>query len=382
MTTHDVLDSVMQGERLDADDGLKLLRDAELLELSAPANWMRERFNPRDRITYVVDTNLNYTNLCDAYCSFCAFYRTDPDDPSAYTYSVDQIMQKIGRAADQGVTTVLMQGGLNDRIPYDYYLDMVRETVRQHPSVMPHFWSAPEIWQMCDVSGKSPLQVMQDLWDAGQRTMPGGGSEILADRVKASVSRFAPKDTWRQWTDIHEAAHEVGFKTTATMMYGHIETDEEVIETLEHIRDVQDKALSNDNDGGFTAFIPWSYKRDNTALAKFVTTEAGPNRYLRIIAVSRLFLDNVPHIQASWFSEGKKTGQVALRFGADDFGGTLFDENVMLAAGFYNRTTEDELRTMISDAGFRPAQRLTNYEIVREFDAETSSTAIPLAMAN
>ena len=382
MTTHDVLDSVMEGERLDADDGLRLLRDAELLELSAPANWMRERFNPPDRITYVVDTNLNYTNLCDAYCSFCAFYRTDPDDPSAYTYSVDQIMQKIGRAAGQGVTTVLMQGGLNDRIPYDYYLEMVRETVRQHPSVMPHFWSAPEIWQMCDVSGKSPRQVMQDLWDAGQRTMPGGGSEILADRVKASVSRFLPKDTWQQWTDVHEAAHEVGFKTTATMMYGHIETDEEVIETLEHIRDVQDKALSNDNGGGFTAFIPWSYKRDNTALAKQVATEAGPNRYLRIIAVSRLFLDNVPHIQASWFSEGKKTGQVALRFGADDFGGTLFDENVMLAAGFYNRTTEDEVRAMISDAGFRPAQRLTNYEIVREFEPERSSVPIPMAMAN
>lgn len=382
MTTHQILDRVTQGDRLSADDGLMLLRDAELLELSAPANWMRGRFNPPDRITYVVDTNLNYTNLCDAYCSFCAFYRTDPDDPSAYTYTVDQIMQKIGRAADQGVTTVLMQGGLNDRIPYDYYLEMVRETVRQHPSVMPHFWSAPEIWQMCDVSGKSPLQVMQDLWDAGQRTMPGGGSEILSDRVKATVSRFAPKDTCQQWTDVHEAAHQVGFKTTATMMYGHIETDEEVIETLEHIRDVQDKALSNDNSGGFTAFIPWSYKRDNTALAKHVATEAGPNRYLRIIAVSRLFLDNVPHIQASWFSEGKKTGQVALRFGADDFGGTLFDENVMLAAGFYNRTTENEVRAMISDAGFRPAQRLTNYEIVREFEHGSQSTPLPMAMAN
>ena len=197
--------------------------------------------------------------------------------------------------------------------------------------------------------------------------------QVAARRFSRIVSRrqyrvSLPKDTWQQWTDVHEAAHQVGFKTTATMMYGHIETDEEVIETLEHIRDVQDKALSSDNSGGFTAFIPWSYKRDNTALAKHVATEAGPNRYLRIIAISRLFLDNVPHIQASWFSEGKKTGQVALRFGADDFGGTLFDENVMLAAGFYNRTTEDEVRAMISDAGFRPAQRLTNYEIVREFE--------------
>ena len=377
-----ILDKVHDGGRLDAEEGLALLRDAELLDLSTPANAVRERFNPPDRITYVVDTNLNYTNLCDAYCSFCAFYRTDPDDPSAYTYSVEQIMEKIGRAADQGVTTVLMQGGLNDAIPYDYYLDMVRETVRRYPTVMPHFWSAPEIWQMCEVSDKSPKEVMQDLWDAGQRTMPGGGSEILADRVKETVSRFAPKDTWKQWTEIHEAAHEVGFKTTATMMYGHIETDEEVIETLQHIRDVQDAARANENGGGFTAFIPWSYKRDNTALAKHVPVEAGPNRYLRIIAISRLFLDNVPHIQASWFSEGKKTGQIALQFGADDFGGTLFDENVMLAAGFYNRTTEDEVRTMVSDAGFRPAQRLTNYEIVREFDLERASKPLPVAVAN
>lgn len=377
-----ILGKVSAGERLDADDGLTLFRDAELLDLSGSANAVRERFNPPDRITYVVDTNLNYTNLCDAYCSFCAFYRTDPEDPSAYTYTVDDIMVKIGRAAEQGVTTVLMQGGLNDRIPYEYYLDMVRESVRLYPDVMPHFWSAPEIWQMCDVSGKTPLAVMQDLWDAGQRTMPGGGSEILADRVKASVSRFAPKDTWQQWTEVHEAAHQVGFKTTATMMYGHIETDEEVIETLQHIRDVQDAAIENDNDGGFTAFIPWSYKRDNTALAKQVATEAGPNAYLRIIAISRLFLDNMPHIQASWFSEGKKTGQVALQFGADDFGGTLFDENVMLAAGFYNRTSEDEVRTLISDAGFKPAQRLTNYEIVREFDVDAPSQPLPVAVAS
>ncbi len=368
---------VFGNERINADEGLYLLRDAELLDLAPLATHVRNLHNVPDRVTYVIDTNLNYTNLCDAYCSFCAFYRTDPSDPSAYTYSVDQIMDKVGRAAEKGVTTVLMQGGLNDDLPYEYYLEMVRETVRRYPSVMPHYWSAPEIWQMCDVSGRSPREVMQDLWGAGQRTMPGGGSEILNNRVKQIVSRFAPKDTWAQWTEVHEAAHEVGFKTTATMMYGHVETDDEIVETLQHIRDVQDLADANPtNDGGFTAFIPWSYKRENTALGKQVEQEAGPNQYLRIIALSRIFLDNVPHIQASWFSEGRKTGQVALHFGADDFGGTLFDENVMLAAGFYNRTTEDEVRALISDAGYRPAQRLTNYEIVREFDREVT---VPLA---
>ncbi len=366
---------VMDGGRVDADEALYLLQDAELLDLAPMAQNVRNRYNPADRVTYVIDTNLNYTNLCDAYCSFCAFYRTDPGDPSAYTYTVDQIMDKVGRAAEKGVTTVLMQGGLNDQIPYGYYLEMVRETVRLYPGVMPHYWSAPEIWQMCEAGGKPPRQVMQDLWDSGQRTMPGGGSEILSNSVKKIVSRFAPKDTWRQWTEIHEAAHEVGFKTTATMMYGHVESDSDVVETLQHIRDVQDQAHANGNDGGFTAFIPWSYKRENTALGKKVETEAGPNRYIRIIALSRIFLDNVPHIQASWFSEGRRTGQMALQFGADDFGGTLFDENVMLAAGFYNRTTEDEVRSLISEAGFRPAQRLTNYELVREFEREISMPA-------
>jgi CofH subfamily radical SAM domain protein len=209
---------------------------------------------------------------------------------------------------------------------------------------------------------------MQALWDAGQRTMPGGGSEILSNEVKAVISRFKPKDTVDQWTEVHIAAHEVGFKTTATMMYGHVEKDEHIVETLEHIRGVQDKALKNNNGGGFTAFIPWSYKRDNTALSKKVKEEAGANKYLRVIALSRIMLDNVPHIQASWFSEGKKTGQIALQFGADDFGGTLFDENVMLAAGFYNRTSTEEVKTMISEAGFTPVQRLTNYEIVKVFD--------------
>jgi len=194
--------------------------------------------------------------------------------------------------------------------------------------------------------------------------MPGGGSEILSNRVKQKISRFKPKNNVEQWTEIHVDAHEVGFKTTATMMYGHVETDAEIIETLGHIRDVQDKAMRNDNGGGFTAFIPWSFKKDFTALSKKVGNEAGPNRYLKIIAVSRIFLDNIPHIQASWFSEGKKTGQVALKFGADDFGGTLFDENVMLAAGFYNRTSKDELVQMIEDSGYTATERLTDYTLV------------------
>ena len=351
-------------ERLSEAEGLYLARDAELLDLVPLAQAARNHHNPNNLVTYVVDTNLNYTNLCNAYCSFCAFYRTDPNDPSAYTYTVEQIMEKIGRAVKKGVTTILMQGGLNENLPLDYYLEMVRECRKRYPGVTPHFWSAPEIWQMADVSKKSLEEVFEALWEAGQFSMPGGGAEILTDKVRKEISRFHPKDTWQKWTDVHIAAHKVGFKTTATMMYGHIENDEDIVESFVHIRDVQDLALKNGNDGGFTAFIPWSYKRENTALGKQVAREAGPNSYLRIIALSRLMLDNVPHIQASWFSEGKKVGQTALHFGADDFGGTLYDENVMLAAGFYNRTTEDEIQSLISDVGFVAAQRLTNYDVV------------------
>ncbi|MSQ35185.1 MAG: CofH family radical SAM protein [Dehalococcoidia bacterium] len=374
-----IRNKVEAGERITPEEGLFLLSKADLLDLAPLAQTWRWRHNPAPHVSFVVDTNLNYTNICDAYCSFCAFYRTDPSDPSAYTYTVEQIMEKIGKSVEKGVTTVLMQGGLNDALPLSYYVEMVRETKRRFPTVTPHYWSAPEIMKMSQVSGESVHYVLQALWDAGQRTMPGGGSEILSNRAKAIISRFKPKDTVDQWTQVHVEAHKIGFVTTATMMYGHVETDEEIVESLDHIRKVEDQAKGGP--GGFTAFIPWSYKRSNTALAKKVLEEAGPNKYLRIIALSRIYLDNVPHIQASWFSEGRKTGQVALQFGADDFGGTLFDENVMLAAGFYNRTTIDEAKSLISEAGFIPSQRTTSYRILEVFekDAPIKPLAVPVS---
>jgi cyclic dehypoxanthinyl futalosine synthase len=364
---------VEAGDRVSPEEALFLMREADLLDLAPLANAWRYRHNPERTVTFVVDTNLNYTNVCDAYCTFCAFYRPDASDPSAYTYTVDQMMERIGRACSKGVTTVLLQGGLNNALGLDYYVDLVRETLRRYPQVTPHFFSAPEIMKMCHVSGKSIAEVIAALREAGQRTMPGGGSEILSDRVKRQISPLAPKATVADWTEVHREAHRQGWRTTATMMYGHVETDDDVVESLQHIRDVQDDA-GRAGQGGFTAFIPWSYKRANTALGRKVKEEAGPNRYVRIIAVARVFLNNVPHIQASWFSEGRKTGQVALHFGADDFGGTLFDENVMLAAGFYNRTTVDEIRAVISEAGFAPAQRTTEYEIVERFEREPLAT--------
>ncbi len=359
-------------ESLSFNEGVYLMREAELLEIQPIAQQVRFFHNPKNTVTYVVDTNLNYTNICDAYCSFCAFYKTDPSDPSAYTYTVEQVINKIARAREKGIRTVLMQGGLNSNIPFDYYTSMVEESVRRFPEITPHFWSAPEIHKMSNVSGKTIKEVLSALWNAGQTTMPGGGSEILSNRVKQKISRFKPKDTWQDWATVHLKAHEVGFKTTATMMYGHVEEAEDIIESIIHIRDIQKSAITNKNGGGFTAFIPWSYKSMNTALSSKVHKEAGPNVYLRIIAVSRLMLDNIPHIQASWFSEGKRTGQVALHFGADDFGGTLFDENVMLSAGFFNRTDIAEIRALIEDVGFEPTERLTDYSIVEQSAVEVA----------
>ena len=217
---------------------------------------------------------------------------------------------------------------------------------------------------MCEVSGLSIKEVLEELKKAGQKTMPGGGSEILSNAVKAKISRFKPKDSVDKWTEVHRTAHEVGIYTTATMMYGHIEKGPEIVETLSHIRNVQEESLKENKLGRFTAFIPWSFKKDNTVLGKKIKEEAGPNQYLRIIALSRVFLDNIKHIQASWFSEGYKTGQLALSFGADDFGGTLFDENVMLSAGFYNRTSTEGIRKLINDAGYDAVQRTTEYDLI------------------
>lgn len=354
---------VAAGERIGKEEGLYLLRDAPLLELAPLAMEWRYRHNPDRRVTFVVDTNLNYTNVCEVHCTFCAFYRT-PGQEGEYTYTIDEMMQQFARADEMGCTTILLQGGLNDELPFEYYCDLVRETRRRFPRLYPHFYSAPEIKKMEEISGLSLDEVFAKLYEAGLRSIPGGGAEILSDSVKQEISRLEPKGLTKDWIDVHRAAHNAGLRSTATMMYGHVETDEDVIEHLEVCRQLQDDT------NGFTAFIPWSYKRDNSPLSRKVKVEAGPNRYLRMIATSRIYLDNFQHVQASWFSEGKKTGVVALNFGGDDFGGTIFDENVMQEAGFYNRTTTDEIKALIRDAGFTPAQRTTLYEIIEEFPEE------------
>lgn len=354
-----ILKKARSGKRLTPDEGLAVLRSAELLDLGEAATAVRFRMNPEPRVTFHIDTNPNYTNICNVDCIFCAFYR-HPGEEGSYTHSVDHMIQKIKDAAEQGATTVLLQGGVNPALPLDYYLEMIERTVKEVPQVTPHFYSTSEIIGMGEVSGLTTRQVLQRLWKAGQRSIPGGGAEILSDRVKMKISHL--KGTSTDWLNVMREAHKIGFKTTATMMYGHLEKDEDIIEHLEQIRALQDEHR------GFTAFIPWSFKPGNTPLEKIIPTYATPIRYLQMIAFSRIYLDNFDHIQASWFSEGKKTGQIALHFGADDFGGTLIEENVHAAANYVNKTNTDEVINLIHKSGFDAAQRTTLYAIIRVFE--------------
>ena len=363
---------VESGERITTEEGLWLLRDANILDLASLAQVWRDRHNPENRVTFVVDTNLNYTNVCDVYCTFCAFYRTE-GHAEAYTYTVDEMLVKLGEAVKKGVTTVLLQGGLNSALPMEYYEELVRRTGEVYPELHAHFFSAPEIMKMTQVAEQPLDEVIRRLKASGLKSIPGGGSEVLSNRVKHKISRLWPKGKVDDWIAVHREAHKQGLRSTATMMYGHMDVDEDIIEHMDHVRNLQDEHH------GFTAFVPWSFSKGNSPLSKKVQQEAGPNRYLRIIATSRIFLDNFQHIQASWFSEGKKTGQVALHFGGDDFGGTLFDENVMLASGFYNRTTVDEIKTLIRESGFIPAQRTTLYEILDVFETpERQRVSVPV----
>lgn len=354
-----ILEKAHEGERLTPEEGVALLRDGELLDLGAAAEAARYRHNPNPWVTFIVDSNPNYTNVCNVDCIFCAFYRHEGDD-DAYTYSVDEMIEKFKAMARLGVTTVLLQGGVNPNLPFDYYLELVRRTRAEVPEIHPHFFSTSEIIGMAEVSGLSVPEVLQQLYDAGLRTIPGGGAEVLSDRVKKKIS--SKKGTSDDWIEVMRQAHRIGYRTTATMMYGHLERDEEIIEHLDRIRALQDET------GGFTAFIPWSFKPGNTPLEKIIPTYAAPTRYLQILAIARIYLDNFPHIQASWFSEGKKIGQVALHFGADDFGGTLVEENVHKAANFVNTTSTEEVIELIRESGFVPAERTTLYEVVRVYE--------------
>jgi cyclic dehypoxanthinyl futalosine synthase len=361
---HIIEKKVLDGTRLTSEEGLYLLKDAPLLWLGRLASDKRSKMLPANEVSFLIDSNPNYTNICDTDCHFCAFFRR-PQDKDAYTLTVDQVMEKIARAQSLGVTTVLLQGGHNRAIPFDYYLSLIRETKKRFPGITPHFFTASEVQTMAQITNTSVPEVLAQLKAAGQNTLPGGGAEILSERVRKKV---APKKGGPEaWLEVHREAHKLGFVSTATMMYGHVEEMEDVIEHWDRIRDLQTASLALNNGGGFTAFIPWSFKPDNTVLERRFPRRVGPAPYLRVLAAARLYLDNFEHVQASWFSEGKKAGQAALHFGADDFGGTLFEENVHAEAGFVNVTTTQEVITLIHEAGFDAVQRTTHYDRLKTF---------------
>ena len=339
-------------KRISFEEGLELFKNADLFDLQKMAIDVRNQKNPENEVTYVIDTNPNYTNACIADCLFCAFYRK-PGDSEVYVKTLDEVRQFFIDAEGHNATTVLLQGGLHPDLKLDYYTDIVRMSKEEFPSIVPHFFSAPEIQMIAEANDMTIEGVLQALYDAGQRSLPGGGAEVLSQKVR---NRISPKKQKVQaWLDIHETAHAVGMRSTATMMYGHREEPEDILIHLQSIRDLQDKT------NGFTAFVPWSYKKDNTLLGKKVTRETTGEDYYRLLAFSRIFLDNFDHVQASWFSEGKEVGIKSLSYGADDFGGTLFEENVHAETGHINKTSVEGVIAMINEGGFAAVQRDTFY---------------------
>ena len=342
----------MKSERITPEQGFDILTNMPLEQIQRLAVAKRNQYNDANQVSYVVDTNPNYTNVCTADCLFCAFYRK-PGQKGEYTKSLQEVRKYFEQAQKLGATTVLLQGGLHPDLKLDYYLEIIRMCVLDFPQITPHFFSAPEIQNIAEVNNLSIREVLQAFYNAGQKSLPGGGAEVLTQKVRNRIS--PKKQKVQMWFEVHKTAHQIGMLSTATMMYGHREENEDIIQHLEQLRQIQDETK------GFTAFIPWSYKKDNTLLGKKITRQTVAEDYYRLLAFSRIYLDNIAHIQASWFSEGKEVGKKALHYGADDFGGTLFEENVHAETGFINKTSVQEVEKMIKESEFIPVQRDTFY---------------------
>jgi len=348
-----ILDRALAGERLTSEDCTELLESKDFVRIGLAAHEIRMRHNATDVVTYIIDRNINYTNVCNVVCTFCAFYRR-PGKPDTYVHSIEEIEKRIDETIALGGTGVLMQGGLHPDFNIEWYEDLLRTLHAKYPKFQLHCFSPPEIHNIHLISGLDYETVMQRLKDAGLNSLPGGGGEILDDEVRKRVST---KCNTQEWLDVMRAVHKVGLRSTATMMFGIGDRVEHRVRHLQRVRDVQDET------GGFTAFIPWTFQRENTALGRKITIEPTGIDYLQMVAVSRLFLDNIQHVQASWLTQGLKLGQTALRFGADDMGSIMIEENVVSAAGANTCANEKDLRYQIREAGFIPQQRdiLYNY---------------------
>lgn len=381
-----VLDKAVAGERLTPQEGLQLLQSHDLVAIGQAADALTRRIHPEPYRTYNIDRNINYSNVCAAVCDFCAFYRPLKHD-EAYVLPTEVILQKIQETVELGGDQILMQGGLHPTLPFEWYEDLLRTIKTHYPQVNVHGFSPPEIHHFVKIA-KQPLPVvLQRLKDAGLGSLPGGGGEILVDRVRSMITRG--KVLTDDWLNVHREWHKLGGKSSATMMFGHVETLEERIEHLGRIRELQDET------GGFTAFICWTFqppthapwfdnRRDGVDMSTM--PEAGAFEYLKTQAVARLYLDNVPNIQSSWVTQGDKIGGLALLFGANDMGSLMIEENVVAQAGTVYHLTLETIRRLIRDAGYIPRQRNVYYAYLDEPEpaaqaleaASSHRTALPV----
>ena len=340
-----------------AAEALALLQSGDLIALGKRADEVRRRFHPDNVVSYIIDRNINYTNICTSGCLFCAFYRT-AKSAEGYVLPYEEIKKKIGETIDLGGIQILMQGGLHPTWKIGDYENLLRR-IKTDFDIHLHAFSPPEVCHIAGLSGLAVEETIRRLKDAGLDSIPGGGAEILVDRVRNQLS--PNKCSTAEWLDVMRTAHKLGLKTTATMMFGHIETLEERVEHLVKLKELQEET------GGFTAFIPWPFQPDNTPLKnKGIQKKIGSLDYLRTLAVSRIFLDNIPNIQSSWVTQGGKVAQMALFFGANDMGSTMIEENVVKAAGVSFRLGEKDIRRLIIDAGFIPRRRAQDYALLPE----------------
>lgn len=341
--------SVSAIDRISADEARSLWETEDVFSLGKKAHAARLALHPEPVVTYIVDRNINYTNVCACGCRFCAFFRP-PGHPEGYVLSREELAAKVAETVTLGGWQILLQGGMHPELPLSFYTDMLAFLRDRFPEVAVHGFSPPEIVFLAKMEGLSIAEVLTELKAAGLASLPGGGAEILSDAVRGSVSpNKCPAD---EWIAVMEAAHGIGLRSTATMVIGLGETIEARLEHLTRLRDLQDKT------GGFTAFIPWTFQPGNTALS---VPETSSWEYLRWLALCRLYLDNIPNIQASWVTQGPRIGQLALFYGANDLGSTMIEENVVAAAGVHFRMEEEELRRLAVGAGFEPVQRNMDY---------------------
>ncbi len=355
MTIQSILDNVVHGRRLTAEDALQLMQSSDLTAIGAAADMVSRRMHPEPYRTYNIDRNINYTNICTAVCDFCAFYRS-PKSNEGYVLPREELLAKVAEARSLGANQILLQGGLHPHFKLDWYEEMLRDIKRDFPDVNVHGFSPPELHHFTKVNHLPLEEVLSRLKDAGLGSIPGGGAEILVDRVRKEITRG--KVLTDDWLNVMRVWHKMGGRSSATMMFGHVETLAERIEHLERVRQLQDET------GGFTAFICWTFQPDHTDLSHIAPT--GSFEYLKTQAIARLYLDNIANIQSSWVTQGLKIGQLALAFGANDMGSLMLEENVVAEAGTVHFLTLDEIRSAISDASYIPRQRDVFYQWVGE----------------